>query len=302
MANPAENSGDFAAILAFWRDAGVDEAMEDAPVDRYAASAAVAAARPAPAPAQRSTSPAAAPAAATAAATAAAPAVKRSVEPPPVAPVPLESPAAIEGARAVAAAAGTLDELRAAIESFEGCALKRTAKTTVFCDGNPDADIMIVGEAPGADEDRMGKPFVGVSGQLLDRMLGFIGLKRETDFYITNILPWRPPGNRTPTTAEIALCVPFIERHIALKRPKMLILAGGVSAKTLFQTSEGIMKLRGRWFDFRPDYLPANVPTMAIFHPAYLLRSPAQKREAWRDLLSIRQKLDELKIGQSTSG
>jgi len=292
MANPAENSGDFAAILAFWRDAGVDEAMEDAPVDRYAASAAVAAARPAPAPppAQRSTSPAAVPAA------------KRSIEAPPVAPVPLESPAAIEDARAVAAAAGTLDELRAAIEGFEGCALKRTAKTTVFCDGNPDADIMIVGEAPGADEDRMGKPFVGVSGQLLDRMLGFIGLKRETDFYITNILPWRPPGNRTPTTAEIALCVPFIERHIALKRPKMLILAGGVSAKTLFQTSEGIMKLRGRWFEFRPDYLPANVPTIAIFHPAYLLRSPAQKREAWRDLLSIRQKLDELKIGKSTSG
>ncbi|MDF3075375.1 MAG: phage polymerase-like protein [Alphaproteobacteria bacterium] len=283
MANPAENSGDFAAILAFWRDAGVDEAMEDAPVDRYATSATQ--------PARQT----AAPAAQTGIASPAAPAVRRAAEPP-VAPVavPLESPAAIQDARAVAAAATTLDELRAAIEGFEACALKRTAKTTVFCDGNPNADVMIVGEAPGADEDRMGKPFVGVSGQLLDRMLGFIGLKRETDFHITNILPWRPPGNRTPTSGEIALCVPFIERHIALVKPKVLILAGGVSAKTLFQTNEGIMKLRGRWFDFRPDYLQTAVPTMAIFHPAYLLRSPAQKREAWRDLLSIRQKLDEL--------
>jgi len=286
MANTAEESGNFAAILAFWRDAGVDEAIEDAPVDRYAASAAQPARPPVTPTPQSSTS---APAS---------PAIKRAAAPPPVAPptVPLESPAAIADARAVAASANTLEELRAAIEAFEGCALKRTAKTTVFCDGNPQADVMIVGEAPGADEDRMGKPFVGVSGQLLDRMLGFIGLKRETNFYITNILPWRPPGNRTPTTGEIALCQPFIERHIALKNPKVLIFAGGVSAKTLFGTSEGIMKLRGRWFDFRPDYLPKGVPTMAIFHPAYLLRSPAQKREAWVDLLAIRQKLDELKI------
>jgi uracil-DNA glycosylase family 4 len=282
MTNPAENSGDFAAILAFWRDSGVDEAMEDAPVDRYATSAAQPA-RQAPLGAQTS-----------AAASPPAPAVRRAAEPQMPAAVPLESPAAIQDARAAAAAAKTLDELRAAIEGFEACALKRTAKTTVFCDGNPKSDVMVVGEAPGADEDRMGKPFVGVSGQLLDRMLGFIGLNRESDFYITNILPWRPPGNRTPTSGEIALCMPFIERHIALVQPKVLILAGGVSAKTLFQTNEGIMKLRGRWFDFRPDYLEAAIPTMAIFHPAYLLRSPAQKREAWRDLLSIRQKLDEL--------
>lgn len=287
MANPAENSGDFAAILAFWRDAGVDEAMEDAPVDRYAASAA----QPARAPA-----PAQSPAAPPQAASAAPPVMRRAAEPPPVAPpvVPLESPATIEDARSLARAATTLDELRTAIETFEGCALKRTAKNTVFADGNPQTRVMVIGEAPGADEDRLGKPFVGVSGQLLDRMLGFIGLDRQRGFYITNILPWRPPGNRTPTSGEIAVCLPFIERHIALVRPKLLILAGGVSAKTIFQTSEGIMKLRGRWFDYRPDFLDAAVPTMAIFHPAYLLRSPAQKREAWRDLLAIRRKLDEL--------
>lgn len=208
--------------------------------------------------------------------------------------IPLESPTVIEDARAIANAARTLEELQAAIAAFEGCTLKRTAKNTVFADGNPASRVMVIGEAPGADEDRLGKPFVGVSGQLLDRMLGFIQLKRETDFYITNILPWRPPGNRTPTSGEIATCLPFIERHIALVNPKMIILAGGVAAKTIFQTSEGIMKLRGRWFDYRPAVLDASVPTMAIFHPAYLLRSPAQKREAWRDLLAIRRKLDEL--------
>jgi DNA polymerase len=286
MANPAEDSGDFAAILAFWRDAGVDEAIEDVPVDRYVASAAqTAPAKPA-APASVDQRPAQVTAAA----------MQRTGEPPPIAPtsVPLESPAAIEDARAAAASANTLEELHAIIARFDACALKRTAKNTVFADGNPKADVMIIGEAPGADEDRLGKPFVGVSGQLLDRMLGFIGLTRESNFYITNILPWRPPGNRTPTSGEIAMCLPFIERHIALKQPKMIILAGGVAAKTLFQTNEGIMKLRGRWFDYRPAMLETAVPAMAIFHPAYLLRSPAQKREAWRDLLAIRQRLDEM--------
>jgi len=284
MTNPAEDSGDFAAILAFWRDAGVDEAIEDESVDRYAASAA---ARPASQPeaAPRSDASVSAPTP-----------QRRTPEVPatPSAAIPLESPAAIEDARAAANAATTLEELQAAIAAFEGCALKRTAKNTVFCDGNPKTRVMVIGEAPGADEDRLGKPFVGVSGQLLDRMLASIGLDRQTGFYITNILPWRPPGNRTPTSGEIATCLPFIERHIALVDPKMIILAGGVAAKTIFQTGEGIMKLRGRWFDYHPAMLKAAVPTMAIFHPAYLLRSPAQKREAWRDLLAIRQKLDEM--------
>ena len=287
MANPVEDSGDFAAILAFWRDAGVDEAIENESVDRYAASAAAAAARPA-------SQPEAAP---RGDASVSAPTPQRRAPEMPATPsvaIPLESPAAIEDARAAANAATTLEELQAAIAAFEGCALKRTAKNTVFCDGNPETRVMVIGEAPGADEDRLGKPFVGVSGQLLDRMLASIGLDRQSGFYITNILPWRPPGNRTPTSGEIATCLPFIERHIALVDPKMIILAGGVAAKTIFQTSEGIMKLRGRWFDYHPAMLKAAVPTMAIFHPAYLLRSPAQKREAWRDLLAIRQKLDEM--------
>ena len=287
MANPVEDSGDFAAILAFWRDAGVDEAIEDESIDRYAASAAAAAVRSASQPevAPRGD------------ASASAPTLQRRAQEVPTTPsagIPLESPAAIEDARAAANAANTLEELQAAIAAFEGCALKRTAKNTVFSDGNPETQVMVIGEAPGADEDRLGKPFVGVSGQLLDRMLASIGLDRQTGFYITNILPWRPPGNRTPTSGEIATCLPFIERHIALVDPKMIILAGGVAAKTIFQTSEGIMKLRGRWFDYHPAMLKAAVPTMAIFHPAYLLRSPAQKREAWRDLLAIRQKLDEM--------
>ena len=288
MPNPVENSGDIAAILAFWRDAGIDEAMEDAPVDRYARSADAVARTPAPRPVAASR-PAVAPPVRPAATSREAAHAAMSV--------PLESPAAIDDARAAAAAAGTLDALHAAIAAFEACALKRTAKNTVFSDGNPQAPVMVNGEAPGADEDRIGKPFVGASGQLLDRMLAQIGLDRQTGFYITNILPWRPPGNRTPTSGEIALCMPFIERHVALVRPRLIVLAGGVAAKSMLATSDGIMKLRGRWFDYAPPGLESTIPTMATFHPAYLLRSPAQKREAWRDLLAIRARLDVLIAG-----
>ena len=292
MANPVADSGEFAAILAFWRDAGVDEAIEDAPVDRYAQSLALAQRTPPPSPAAAAPRRAATAAAATGLREGPGPiATPRAVAP--ASAIPLESPAAAEDARAAAAAAGTLDALRAAIEGFEACALKRTAKTTVFADGNPAGGVMVIGEAPGADEARMGKPFVGVSGQLLDRMLAQIGLDRDSGFYITNVLPWRPPGNRTPTPGEIAICLPFIERHVALVRPRLIVLAGGVAAKAMLGTSEGIMKLRGRWFDYRPAGLESPVPTMPTFHPAYLLRSPAQKRDAWRDLLAIRQKLDE---------
>jgi DNA polymerase len=289
MANPVADLADPRAILAFYRDAGIDEAIEDAPVDRYALSAAAAAARApgrSPAPAMRQAAPDV-PAAPRQPARPAAPDI------PGLPQVPLQSPAAVTDARQAAALADSLDALRAAIAGFEACALKTTAKNTVFADGNPQAAVMIVGEAPGADEDRLGKPFVGVSGQLLDRMLAAIGLDR-TSFYITNILPWRPPGNRSPTAAEIAICMPFIERHIALARPRLLIFAGGVSAKTLLNTNEGIMRLRGRWFDYRPDERTPPIPAMPTFHPAYLLRSPAQKREAWRDLLAVRQRLDQL--------
>jgi DNA polymerase len=192
-----------------------------------------------------------------------------------------------------AQAATTLEALRTALEQFEGCPLKHTATNLVFADGNPAARVMIVGEAPGADEDRIGRPFVGVSGQLLDRMLGWIGLDR-TSVYITNVLFWRPPGNRTPTQAEIAACLPFVERHIELVSPDILVLAGAASAKTLLARNEGITRLRGRWMLYESSGMTRPVPAMAIFHPAFLLRQPAQKREVWRDLLAIRDKLDSL--------
>jgi DNA polymerase len=186
------------------------------------------------------------------------------------------------------------------VTAFDGCALKRTATTTVFADGVPAARLMFVGEAPGADEDRIGRPFVGASGQLLDRMLSFIGVSRATNFYITNIAFWRPPGNREPSSEEVALCLPFVHRHIELARPSVLVCLGGPAAKTLLGRVEGITRLRGRWFDFRTPGMaergePA-IATLATFHPAYLLRTPAAKREAWRDLLALKSRLVEAGI------
>ncbi|WP_374441514.1 uracil-DNA glycosylase [Stella sp.] len=190
----------------------------------------------------------------------------------------------------IAAAATDLPALAAAIAGFEGCQLRNTATNLVFADGNPAARVMLIGEAPGGDEDRLGKPFVGVSGQLLDRMLAAIGLDRNSA-YITNILPWRPPGNRKPTAAEIAMCLPFVRRHVELVAPEVLVFVGGTSASAMLDRSEGIMRLRGRWFQYRSDEGKKTTDAICIFHPAFLLRSPAQKREAWRDLLMIRSRL-----------
>lgn len=189
--------------------------------------------------------------------------------------------------------ASSIEELQKEIEAFEGCPIKHTAMNTVFAKGNPKADIMFVGEAPGADEDRQGVPFVGLSGQLLDRMLASIGLDWEKA-YISNILFWRPPGNRTPTEAEIAACLPFAEQHIALVNPKIIVPLGGVAAKTLLRRKDGITRLRGRWQDYTPhlgrtDSTPLRcIPT---FHPAYLLRQASAKRQAWADLLMIKEAL-----------
>ena len=199
---------------------------------------------------------------------------------------------AAQSARALAAGAATIEELGAIVAEFDGCALKRTATNTVFMDGNPSARIMIVGEAPGADEDRIGKPFVGRAGQLLDRMLAAIGLDRA-GVQITNVIYWRPPGNRKPTTAEIAACLPFVLRHIALAQPKVLVLAGGTAASALLPTGEGITRLRGRWFDLAVPGLDAPVPTLPMFHPAFLLRTPERKRDAWSDLLALKTRLDD---------
>jgi len=285
--NSLPPTADVAALLRWYADAGVDEAIEETALDRYALTAALA------------TRPAAAVAKPVPGMPASVPSAPRPVatvrEPPLAAPprVPLESPQLVDDARAAAAGATSLAELEAAIRAFEGCSLKRLAKNTVFADGAVDAPVMVVGEAPGEDEDRLGKPFVGVSGRLMDRMFAAIKLTRERDVYITNILNWRPPGNRTPNLSDVAICVAFARRHIELKRPRLLVLAGGVPAKSLLETETGITRLRGRWFEYTlPD--GTRIPAMPMFHPAYLLRSPGGKRQSWIDLLNIRDRLDQI--------
>jgi len=196
-------------------------------------------------------------------------------------------------ARAAAESASSLNELQMALAAFEGCALKKTAKNLVFSDGNPEGPLMIIGEAPGGEEDRQGVPFVGPAGKLLDLMLNSIGLGRD-QAYVTNILPWRPPGNRSPTDAEIAACFPFVIRHIELVAPKILVLVGGTAAKTLLNKSQGITGLRGHWYSFESPNISPPIDTRAILHPAYLLRSPGQKRETWLDLLEIKHRLVQI--------
>ena len=208
---------------------------------------------------------------------------------------PLGTSEATATARELAAGAQTLDELKDAIARFEGLSLRATATNLVFADGNPESRLMLIGEAPGAEEDRRGLPFVGASGQLLDRMLAAIGYDR-TSCYITNIVNWRPPGNRKPSPAEMTLCLPFIERHIALINPALIVLLGDTAAKTLTNRTEGITRLRGKWFSWpKPD--GGTIPVLPTFHPAFLLRSPSQKREAWMDLLTAKRKLAELAGG-----
>lgn len=207
----------------------------------------------------------------------------------------LAAPGAAASSTRHLAAAGSLAALEQAVASFDGCALKRTATTTVFADGIAGSPLMIIGEAPGADEDRLGRPFVGRSGQLLDRMLAAIGLDRRRDVYITNVLFWRPPGNRKPTNEEIAACLPFVWRHIALAAPKVMMLCGGTATAALLGRAEGITKLRGRWFDLEVPGIERRMPTLATYHPSFLLRAPARKGEAWRDLLAVQSKLETLK-------
>jgi len=188
----------------------------------------------------------------------------------------------------------SLEKLKEDLINFDGCALKKTAINLVFGDGNPNADIMLIGEAPGADEDRQGKPFVGMSGQLLTKAFKTAGFEREKDLYITNTVFWRPPGNRQPTTQEIQACLPFTQRHIAIINPKLIILVGGTAIKALLKTSEGITKLRGTWFDYTSPYQNHPIKMTAIYHPAYLLRSPGRKKDVWFDLLKIK---DHIKKG-----
>jgi uracil-DNA glycosylase family 4 len=276
------------AALAWQVEAGADEAIGEVAGVRYRDARDAVEVQ---APAQTAPAPRV-----SAAASPAAPARAAAIRPPePAARGPRLEPATetTRAARELAAAARTVEELEDALKAFDGCPLKDTATNLVFGDGNPHAEVMLIGEAPGADEDRQGKPFVGVSGQLLDRMMAWIGLDRQR-FYITNILYWRPPGNRQPTASEIAACLPFVERHIEIVDPEILVFVGGSSAKTLLGRSEGIMRLRGQWFQYQSARMARPVPATAIYHPAYLLRAPAQKREAWRDLLALKQRLETI--------
>ena len=262
-------------LLAFYLEAGVDCALTDEPVNRLSDPAAAAAvtvpglSEPAPpSPLRPAPSAVAAP--------------RGEVTPAPE--------AAIASAREAARTAPSLEVLRALLEKFDGCALKHTATRLVFADGNPQARVMFVGEAPGRDEDIEGLPFVGRSGKLLDSMIAAIGLDRSKA-YIANVIPWRPPGNRTPTPQETQICLPFIQRQIELVNPDVLVTLGNPSTQTLLSTREGIMRTRGKWFDY--DTGTRMIRAIATFHPAYLLRSPSYKRMTWQDLRSIAKALEQ---------
>ena len=213
--------------------------------------------------------------------------------PPPALPAwtaPVPGTVAADDAREKARHAASLADLQAAYAAFEGCALKATAKSLVFGNGAENASLMLIGEAPGREEDIAGEPFVGRSGQLLNRMLAAIGLER-TDVRVTNIIAWRPPGNRSPTPVETEMCLPFVLRQIELVAPKVVVCLGSPSAKAILSSNDGIMKLRGRWNELALPGLPAPIQATALLHPAYLLRQPAQKRLAWRDLLAVKDRL-----------
>lgn len=265
------------ALLAFWRAAGVD--MDEA----EAVFAAKPAAAAPPVCAQSRTPPAREP-------------LRIDPPPPKARPKAKLQPAedAVNTARALAAGASSIAELRAAVDKFEGCALKATARNTVFADGMDDAQVLVLGEAPGKDEDEQGKPFVGRSGQLLDKMLACIGLDRKSNVLISNTIYWRPPGNRDPTPGETVSCLPFVERLIELSQPKLLILTGAAAGQTVLNREEGVKKLRGRKFLYTRAGLAAPVNAMVMLHPAYLLRQPQDKRLAWADLLLAEAWLEEL--------
>jgi uracil-DNA glycosylase family 4 len=267
------------ALLAFWRAAGVDMDRAEAV---YAAAPAKAASGPAPVAREPVARPELGPRAT------AKPRLRASPSSP------------VDNARALAAAAHSVAELRTAVEGFEGCALKSTARNTCFTDGADDAPVLVIGEAPGKDEDEQGKPFVGRSGQLLDRMLAQIGLSRKENVLISNTIYWRPPGNRDPTQGEIVACLPFVERLIELKQPRLLILTGKAAAHTVLKREDGVMKLRGRRLSYTREGLATPINAMVMLHPAYLLRQPQQKRLAWADLLLAETWLEELGVQRAS--
>ena len=263
-----EAQSNLAELLQWYADVGVDEAIGDSPIDRTLVKhidvpekATILPLITSPLATQTST------------------------------PAPVTGTIeALKEVQALVSAVKTIDELKAALENFQGLSLKRTATQMVFAEGVPTARVMIIGDAPGAEEDRSGRPFAGANGQLLDKMLGAIGLGRETNVYITSIINWRTPGNRAPTQAEIDLSLPFIQRHIELVNPAVIVYIGGTAAKILQQTNEPISRLRGKWLEYK------SIPALAIFHPEYLIQSPTQKKVAWEDLQMLQTKLKELGV------
>lgn len=282
-----DNRAELIALLDWYRELGIDAALSDDPVDWLArpdAGPGVTFARQLTSPERTAT--------AAAEATVAQPPISApltsDVAPAQLAPPAPPRAATTPASQFAAQGAASLDALRAAIAAFDGCALQATAKNLCFYRGTPDARLMIIGEAPGREEDLEGRPFVGRAGQLLDKMLGAIGLN-EADVHITNIVYWRPPGNRTPTAQEALACRPFLTRQLELVAPDVVVTLGGPAAKELFGTMEGIMRLRGKWREVVIG--GRTVPAMAMLHPAYLLRTPAAKALAWRDLLELQSRL-----------
>jgi uracil-DNA glycosylase len=271
-------------LLAFYQEAGVDALLGEFPVDRLAGDPP----GDIPAAASEAVAPRSSPQVAAPPAQAPRTVFARDLDSKGRATAPPSPDAAVMAAREAARTAASLEDLRAIVERFEGCALRNTATRLVFADGNPRSRVMFVGEAPGRDEDIDGLPFVGRSGKLLDLMMAAIGLDR-TSAYIANIIPWRPPGNRTPTPQESAICLPFILRQIELANPDVLVCLGGPSAATLLNIRDGILKARGRWFTHQTG--TRDIRAIATLHPAYLLRQPLQKRLAWRDFLAIKKAL-----------
>lgn len=308
-AAPSPHRLAMAAMLEWYAAAGVDAILLDVPRDRFRETADETGARGAARP-QATAAASGVPALRADAAARAgletppprAPSRPAGAPAPPAAPaepgfsaqrIAVPDAVAIADARERARSASTLEELQAALEGFDGCNLRLTAKSLVFGNGDAKADLMLIGEAPGRDEDIAGEPFVGKSGQLLDRMLAAIGIERAA-VRVTNTVPWRPPGNRPPTPTETQMCLPFLARHIELVAPKVLVCLGSPAAKAVLATDEGILRLRGRWQTYAFGLTPADqIPALPMLHPAYLLRQPAQKKLAWRDLMTLKAKLDE---------
>src|SRR5580658_501082 len=267
------------AALSWLLDAGADEALQDEPVDRFSVAAPARAAAPKP-PSMRSAPETIRP--------------KTEFAKPstPKAALLAVDTDSIGRATEIAASCNSLGELKAALEAFEGSALKKLATNTVFADGTPDYHIMLIGEAPGREEDLAGVPFVGRAGKLLDKMLAAIGLDRKTSAYITNVINWRPPENRDPSPEEAAICLPFLRRHIELVAPEIIIVLGAVAARHVMGRTDGIMRLRGKWLEYHVN--GRMIPVMPTLHPAYLLRRAIDKKLAWRDLQAIDEKIKSL--------